>query len=95
MGEITQEEHVVAAMWHRPGEQAGLLPCGRWRSRQTLMKRETPLCIGATVKHEVHKLESGFISWDHGIIAEVGRDSCSEQDQLQQVSQDCDQSGFK
>lgn len=58
-------------------------------------KGDSPLCIGATVKHEVHKLESGFISWDHGIITEAGRDPCSEQDQLQQVSQGCDKSGFK
>ena len=87
---------MAAAFYGQPGEQAGLLPCGRWRSRQTPWqvpptwpcsadshgKGDSPLCGGATAKHEVHMLGSVSISWDHRIIAEVGRDPCSEQGQL-------------
>jgi len=45
--------------------------------------------------YELNKLGSGSISWDHGIIAEVGRDPCSEQGQLQQVYQGCVWSDFE
>lgn len=39
-------------------------------------------------------MESKAISWDHRVTDDVDKDPCSEQDQLQQVSQGCVKSDF-